>query len=156
MKTTAQFKTKFGTPNETGSGYLVTIDLPYPMRLAWDTKTTVRRITCNKAIAEPLKAVFKELLTVYGYDKIKELGIDLFGGCFAFRKMRGGSSLSVHAWGLAIDLDPARNQLKETSKTARFARPEYKLMIDIFYKHGFVSLGREKNYDWMHFQWEKF
>jgi D-alanyl-D-alanine carboxypeptidase len=156
MKTSAQFKAKFGTPNETGKGYLVTIDLPYPMRIAWDVKTSVKKISCHQAIAQPLKAVFNEILEVYGYPKIKELGIDLFGGCFNFRKMRGGSSFSVHAWGLAIDLDPERNKLEETSRTARFARPEYKAMIDIFYKHGFVSLGREKNYDWMHFQLENF
>lgn len=150
--TTQQINKKYGTPNETGNGYLVKIQLPYPMRLAWDTDTKVNSMMCHKLVANNFLAVFNEIHRTYGYDKIKELGIDLFGGCFNYRKMRGGNSWSTHSWGIAIDLDPARNTLKETSKTARFARPEYKAMIDIFYKHGFESLGREKNYDWMHFQ----
>ncbi len=149
---TREIISKYGKPNVTGDGYLVTIQLPYPMRLAWDTDTSIHKIRCHKLVADNFLKVFNEIHRAYGYIKIKELGIDLFGGCFNFRKMRGGDSWSTHSWGIAIDLDPARNQLKETSKTARFARPEYKQMIDIFYKHGFESLGREKNYDWMHFQ----
>jgi hypothetical protein len=150
--TTKQIISKYGKPNVTGEGYLMTIQLPYPMRLAWDTDTLVHSMRCHKLVGARFLAVFNEIHRVYGYDRIKELGIDLFGGCFNFRKMRGGNDWSTHSWGIAIDLDPSRNQLKETSKTARFARPEYKAMIDIFYKHGFESLGREKNYDWMHFQ----
>lgn len=150
--TTQQISKKYGKANETGNGYLVRIQLPYPMRLAWDTDTVVNTMMCHKLVSKNFLDVFNEIHRVYGYEKIKELGIDLFGGCFNYRKMRGGNSWSTHSWGIAIDLDPARNKLKETSRTARFARPEYKAMIDIFYKHGFESLGREKNYDWMHFQ----
>jgi len=152
MLTTNQTIKKYGQPHLTGHPYLVTINLPYPMRLAWDTKSTVTRMSCHKLVAKNFELVFKDLLAHYGLKKIQELGIDLFGGCFNFRKMRGGSAWSKHSWGIAIDLDPARNTLKETSRTARFARPEYKPMIDIFYKHGFISLGVEKNYDWMHFE----
>jgi hypothetical protein len=130
----------------------VTIDLPFPLRLAWDTNVHVTKVTCHKLVANNFIAVFKGLLAYYGIEKIKELGIDLFGGIYNCRPMRGGTQFSTHAWAIAIDLDPERNQLKETSKTARFARPEYKPMIDIFYKYGFISLGVEKNYDYMHFQ----
>jgi len=167
--TTQQLNKRFGLPNKTGKGYLKLVKIPYPMRLAWDTSITVKRISCHQDVADDILAVFNDLLDHYGYDKIKELGIDLYGGMFMYRPKRGlekkylkaieagdkelaSTYLSNHSWGTAIDLDPARNLLRETSKTARFARPEYKPMIDIFYKHGFESLGVEKNYDWMHFQ----
>jgi hypothetical protein len=155
MMTTNEIVKKYGKPNETGEGYLTTILLPYPMKLAWDLDTKVSKMRCHKLAAEPFLNVFNDLLAHYGLTEIERLGIDLFGGCFNYRKMRGGTSWSTHAWGIAIDLDPARNKLKETAKTARFARPEYQPMIDIFYRHGFISLGIEENRDWMHFQLRK-
>jgi len=150
--TTRQIIKKYGQPNITGTGYLVIIDLPYPMRLAWDLKTKVTRMSCHKLVAENFKNIFNDLLDHYGLPEIQRLGIDLYGGCFNYRRMRGGTAWSTHSWGISIDLDPARNLLRETSRTARFSRLEYKPMIDIFYKNGFESLGIEKNYDWMHFQ----
>lgn len=152
MITQEQLIKKYGTPNPTGKGYLVWIDLPYSMYLNWQTKTYIKRIQVHKLAAESLKSILQEILDVYGIGEIKRLQLDDYGGCFNYRLMRGGTKLSVHSWGCAIDLDPDRNLLHETSKTARFARPEYKPMIDIFYKHGWESLGREKNFDWMHFQ----
>ena len=149
MLTTNQILNRYGKPGESG---LMLITLPYPMKLAWDKKTTVTRIQCHRLVADNFIRVFNDLLKEYGLEKIQELGIDIYGGCYNLRKMRGGSELSKHSWGIAIDLDPERNTLRETDKTARFARPEYKKMIDIFYKNGFISLGREKNYDWMHFE----
>jgi hypothetical protein len=150
--TTKETISKYGKPNVTGAGYLVTINLPYPMKLAWDLDTTVNRMRCHRFAAIQFEGALTDILYYYGIERIQELGIDKFGGCFNFRKMRGGSNWSKHSWGIAIDLDPARNLLKESARTARFARPEYKPMIDIFYKWGFISLGREKNYDFMHFE----
>jgi hypothetical protein len=151
MMTDAQIIAKYGQPGDASN--FVLIDLPYPMRIAWDTKVTVKRMQCHKKAAVHFSDVFKDLLAHYGLPKLQELGIDLFGGCVNVRLQRGSKTKwSRHAWGIAIDLDPARNKLKESKKTARFARPEYKPMIDIFYKHGFIGYGPEKDYDWMH--WE--
>lgn len=149
--TTKQAVEKYGVPNEAGT-YLKTIKLPYKMRIAWDTKVSVDKMRCHKDHVDNFLGVFNELLEVYGYEKIVELGIDLFGGCFSYRKMRGGSSWSKHSWGIAIDLDPARNGLKTPFVKANFSKPEYNELHRIFEKHGFINLGKVKNMDTMH--WE--
>ena len=149
MLTTKEILAKYGKPGEDS---LVTINLPFPMRVAWDVKTKITKMRCHSLIADKLKNVLQQLLDAYGYEKIQALGIDLYGGCYNYRKMRGGSDWSRHSWGIAIDLNPDVNQLKWTKDKAAFARPEYKLLIDIFYKNGFVNQGIEKGYDWMHFE----
>lgn len=122
------------------------------MRLAWDVKTKVTKMRCHKLVATRFELVFKELLEVYGLEKIHELGIDLFGGCFNFRQMRGGTDYSRHSWGIAIDLHPAANGLKVPFAKALFSKPEYNELHRIFEKYGFGNLGKMKNYDSMHFE----
>ena len=151
MLTTQKIKSIYGVPNQQGS-YLTTIQLPYPMRLAWDKNAKVKTMRCHKLVAKDFLNVFNDLLAHYGYEKIVELGIDLFGGCFSFRAMRGGSDYSRHSWGIAIDLDPERNQLKTPYLKSNFSKQEYKKLHEIFEKHGFINLGKQKGYDAMHFE----
>lgn len=149
MLTTNQIISKYGQPGDTKN--FTVIALPYPMRIAWDLNTSIKKMQCHKLVASQFTKIFEDIWHHYG-DKVKELGIDIYGGCYNFRQMRGGTEWSRHSWAIAIDLWPEKNLLHETSRTARFARPEYKKMIDIFYANGFENLGVEKNYDWMHFQ----
>ena len=151
MLKTNEILNKYGKPNQNGT-YLVSIKLPYPMRLAWDKNTKVNTMRCHKLVAQNFTDVFNDLLAHYGLAKIQELGIDLFGGCFNFRAMRGGSDYSRHSWGIAIDLDPERNQLKTPYLKSNFSKQEYKKLHEIFEKHGFINLGKQKGYDAMH--WE--
>lgn len=151
MITTKELISKYGTPNAEGT-YLTRIDLPYPMTLSWDRDKTVTKMSCHKLVADKFKAVFEDVLKEYGIAKIKELEIDVFGGCFNFRKMRGGTELSRHCWGVAIDLNPDENTLKMPYLKSQFAKPEYNKLHAIFEKHGFENLGKVKGYDSMHWQ----
>ncbi|MCH7410937.1 hypothetical protein MM239_16125 [Belliella sp. DSM 111904] len=58
----------------------------------------------------------------------------------------------MHSWGIAIDFDPSNNQLKWGRDMATFAGPEYHAWWDIWESEGWVSLGRLRNFDWMHVQ----
>ena len=151
MLSDEQIIAKYGQPGDPTK--LAVIDLPYPMRIAWDLTKTVTHMQCHQLLTGKFLNVFDDLQAHYGLPQLQALGIDLFGGCFNVRLMRGSKTKwSRHSWGIAIDLDPARNGLKVKSPIAQFSHIEYKAMIDIFYAHDFEGLGREENRDWMHFQ----
>lgn len=143
---------KYGVPNKEGNDYLVNVNLPFPMKLEWNLGVNITRFKAHKKVAPTLEKIFQEIFDYYGLEKIQELGIDLFGGCFAYRNMRGGSSMSTHSWAISVDLDPKRNPLRGKWKDAEFSKPEYKEMIDIFYRNGYINLGKEKDFDSMHFE----
>lgn len=131
------------------------ISLPYVMRLAWNTETTIQRMSCHEKVAKPMEGIFQRVHEHYGDARIRQLRLDLFGGCLNVRKMRGGSSYSMHSWGIAWDLDPANNRLRWGADRAAFARPEYSEYWRIVYDAGAISLGKERNFDWMHSQFAR-
>lgn len=130
----------------------VKIKLAYPMRLAWDLNIVINTFGCHRLVADSMEHIFAETLAQYGIDKIKALHLDRFGGCLNVREIRGGNFLSTHAWGIAVDLDPANNQLRWGRGKAAFSKPDYEPFWEIVESTGAVSLGKRKNYDWMHFQ----
>ena len=40
----------------------------------------------------------RQTLDHYGMEKVRELGLDLYGGCFNNRSIIGGKATSMHAW----------------------------------------------------------
>ena len=140
----------FGKPGDAGS--LVTVSLPYPLRQSWAKDTEIFSITCHRLVAGALINIFQKTLDHYGLERIRELHLDVYGGCFNNRPVRGGSRPSLHAWGIAVDLDPLRNAMHMRAPEAAFSGPEYDEFWSIVEGEGAFSLGRELGYDWMHIQ----
>jgi len=130
----------------------VTLELPYPHRIAWNLRQTVTRYTCHAKVHDSVQRVLQGVLDNYGMDRIRELRLDLWGGCLNVRKERGGTQWSTHSWGTALDYDPDHNQLTWGRDRAFFAGPEYDVWWRLWEEEGWTSLGRTKNYDWMHVQ----
>lgn len=123
---------------------------PYPLRLAWKPAQALRSFSCHEAVREPIEAALADVLDTYGMARIAELGLDRFGGCLNVRKVRGGSRLSVHSWGICIDWDPEHNRLRWGADRAHLARPECTDWLTIWERHGFRNLGVARDRDWMH------
>jgi hypothetical protein len=101
---------------------------------------------CHKLLAGRLTAALAEIYVTLGQDEFRRQGWHVYGGCHNYREKRGGSTLSTHAWGIAIDLCPNENTLISSRTTFSPAA------VDIMERWGFLSGGRAWNRDWMHFQ----
>jgi hypothetical protein len=150
----------YGNPDRNGDGVpdrawedanLAKLVPPYRMVLAWDTSKPVSTIRVHRKCIESLDGALNDIAAHYGSQAaIEAARLHLFGGCYAFRLKRGGSTLSNHSWASAIDLDPERNGIGKTWKPNSGMMPIE--VVRIFEARGWVWGGLWKTPDAMHFQ----
>lgn len=129
------------------SANLVSVRPPFRMTYAGKPISGIR---VHKKCAESLQRILAALWEASGRSqaRIDEWGVSIYGGAYNYRLMRGGNSLSMHSWGCAIDLDPARNGLGDT--TPRFRQfPE---VLRAFADEGWEWGGDWSRPDGMHWQ----
>lgn len=134
----------YGEPGDEAN--LVAITFPYPMYYGGQRVTKTR---CHKKVAGSLLRI---LIAIgqrgAGTREIMEPAED-YGGVYNFRNKRGGTSLSVHAWGAAIDLDVDDNTFKDPWPLVADMPLE---IMEEFAKEGWTSAGAFWGYDSMHME----
>jgi hypothetical protein len=124
-----------------------------PFKEKWTTLWTVpnylhigpvpKKIYCNKDMIIPLTNAFENILERGLKDQIKT-----WDGCFNIRSKRGAKSMSLHSWGIAIDINAAWNRFGK--------KPTMSIeLVNCFAEAGFSWGGYWKKPDGMHFQLEK-
>lgn len=98
------------------------------------------KIYCHKLMAPRLELALRALVAKKLTKELKT-----WDGCYMVRKMRGLASMSLHAWGAAIDLNASENQLgHKPVLSAAF--------VDCFKTAGLDWGGTWSRPDGMHFQ----
>lgn len=144
MVTSQQCLAKYGPPELEKA--MILWDVPPELEIGMLPK----RIYCNKDMVKPLAQAFRNLID-RGYvdnDASTQDELKTWDGCFQIRKKRGATSMSLHSWGIAIDLNQAWNQFgAKPTLTPGF--------VKCFTDAGFDWGGTWKKPDGMHFQLAK-
>lgn len=121
--------------------------VPAPWKMYFDGKL-VEGARVHKKCAESLARVFADIWNRCGRSQaeIDRIGMSKYAGGYYFRTMRGGKSLSMHAYGCAVDFDPERNGLG--NKNPQMDRR----VIEAFEAEGWEWGGHWSRTDGMHFQ----
>jgi len=137
MVTSAQALKKYGDPTKESN--MTVWDVPGHLEVG----AIPKRLYCNKDMVVPLSEAFNNLVS-----RGKASELKTFDGCFNIRKKRGLSSMSLHSWGIAIDVNAAWNQLNMTPTLS----PEF---VKCFTDAGFTWGGTWTRKDGMHFELSK-
>jgi hypothetical protein len=135
MVTSQQALKKYGQPSPSNPN-LILWDVPTELEIGLIPK----RIYCNKDMVKPLSMAFQKLIDT---GCVKEL--KTWDGCFNIRKMRGLTSMSLHSWAIAVDVNAFENGLNQVPKLS-------KEFVECFTTSGFDWGGTWKRKDGMHFQ----
>jgi hypothetical protein len=150
MVTSNQCLKKYGNPNllETQSKHFVTWQVPVEIQQAFShvrfsavgTIGFPKRIFVNKDFQPLLE---QGLRNVISRGLTKEM--KTWDGCFIIRQKRGLTSMSLHSWAIAIDINAFENQLGQTPKLS----PAF---VKCFTDAGMDWGGVWRRKDGMHFQ----
>jgi len=126
------------------SQVLVTRPLRYRLPYAYRADVEIGQIRAHRLIVDVLvELLAKAVETGVPRDRLS------YGGCYCWRPIRGGRTLSTHTWGMAVDLDPLRNPLGEPH------RPDTGLplaVVELFTAAGWTWGGAWSRPDAQHFQ----
>jgi hypothetical protein len=115
----------------------------------WVDGTSVM-ITSVNGVNEKLEAVVNELEQLPAEYKpyLKNIG-----GSFLWRKIAGTNRLSMHSFGIAIDINTAFSNYWQWEKNVKYKNQIPMEIVEIFEKHGFIWGGKWYHYDTMHFEY---
>lgn len=137
MVTSAQALKKYGPPEK--EAFMVVWDVPFALEVGF----LPDKVYCNKDMIEPLTKAFKNIVDRGLKDQVKT-----WDGCFNIRKKKGGSTASLHSWGIAIDINAAWNGYNKPVTMS-------KELAQCFKDAGFDWGGDWSVKDGMHFQLSK-
>lgn len=122
-----------------------------PMWIDTHIPALPNKIYINKDLIGPLETVLNRLISFQAYLEIKT-----FDGLYNVRYIRGSrTKLSIHSWGLAIDLNATNNPLGLTRQAAmaKGLQPFTKLFDEIWADAGWTCGVNFSRSDGMHFEY---
>jgi hypothetical protein len=129
---------KYGAPNANGK-FMTLWDVPTVLEIG----VIPKRIFCNHDLVLPLAGALASLVMS---DLVKE--IKTWDGCFNIRQIRGSTAMSLHSWGIAIDVNAFENGMGKIPKLSDG-------FVNCFVQNGFDWGGFFRRPDGMHFQLRK-